>query len=177
MPVGQNVTMVTAQRTVGRTSLGVIVLALIALTVLSLAWLGSTGEVPWGYRAADHWPIWRQYLLLGCGALVAVGVVVTACASANSAMIGPRAARIVGVCLTVIVLLWAAALLLFALWGGVEPRAVALPLASIAPAATPALALLMRGMSAGRSTTILASLGALGSGAAATLLTFSSSWA
>lgn len=140
--------------------------------MLSLAWLGSTGAVPWGYNEDDRWPIWRQYLLLATGALAAAGLLVTFLRPTNQATISRRAARTVGICLALIVLLWAAALLTFALWGGVVPRAAALAIASTAPALTPALALILLGSSVGRLPTILASLGILAAGAAATFLAF-----
>lgn len=148
------------------------VLVLVSTIVLALAWLGATGEVPWGYKADDHWPIWRQYICLSVVALGTTVVVVAMWRADARGVIRPRASRAVGASLALITFLWGTALFTFGLWGGDPGRALAVGAASVAPASSVSLALVWLGFSGQRVGAVLICCGVLSAGVVATLLAF-----
>lgn len=168
----QDMTVAADRWAPSRRVLQVLVLLLVLVTVVSLAWLGATGAVPWGYNEVDRSPIWRQYILLSAVASMASGVLTFTWTTGKPGLIGRRAAQALGVSLTLILLAWGVALFTFGLWGGDPIRAFAVAAASVAPAVSVSLALVGLGYLDRRLGAVLASLGIVIAGAGATMLAF-----
>lgn len=153
-----------------------VILVLCVASIVAIAWWGARGEVPWGYNSSDHFPIWRQYLLLSVAAIAVAAVYLLGIAEKDLRAHHLRASiRLVGAGLFVVMLVWFCALCVFGLWGSVTPRAVTLAIAASAPALALSTCVMIRGYTRGRLAPFVVALAILGIGAIGTGLTLTMS--